>query len=129
MNSLNEQNIFIFLVQFFLLLILSKGLGELFRRWHQPSLTAEILVGVALGPTILGRFFPSLEQLIFPSDPMQKNMLETISWIGVFFLLETGLTIDFSVVWRQRTIEQNCGAFWEKHFRFPIPRNFFNCPS
>jgi Kef-type K+ transport system membrane component KefB/mannitol/fructose-specific phosphotransferase system IIA component (Ntr-type) len=103
MAHLNEQNIFLFLVQLFLLLGLSRGLGEIFRRWKQPALTAEILVGIVLGPTILGRFFPGLWATIFPSDPAQHDMIETVGWLGVLFLLmETGLEVDFSSAWRQR---------------------------
>lgn len=103
MHYLNEQNIFLFLVQVFLLLGLARGLGELFRKWKQPPLTAEILVGIFLGPTIFGRFMPSLHQAVFPANVIQQNMLETVAWVGVLFLLlETGLEIDFSTAWRQR---------------------------
>lgn len=103
MHYINEQNILVFLVQIFLLLGLARGLGEVFRRWKQPAITAEILVGILLGPTILGRLFPSVYQAIFPPDPLQQNMLETVAWIGVLFLLlETGLEVDFSTAWRQK---------------------------
>ncbi len=103
MHFINEQNIFLFLVQLFVLLGLARGLGELFRRWKQPALTAEILVGIVLGPSILGRFFPWLHQAIFPPDPVQQNMIDTVGWLGVLFLLlETGLEVDFSSAWRQK---------------------------
>lgn len=103
MHYLNEQNIFIFLVQVFILLGLAKGLGEVFRKYKQPPLTAEIIVGIILGPTVFGRFLPYMHQVIFPKDVIQLNMLETVAWVGVFFLLlETGLEIDFSSAWRQR---------------------------
>ena len=103
MGYITEQNIFIFLVQLFLILALARSLGELFRRWKQPPLTAEILVGILLGPTIFGHFFPSLYQSVFPSDIIQKNMLETVAWLGVLFLLlEIGLEIDFLSAWRQK---------------------------
>jgi Kef-type K+ transport system membrane component KefB len=103
MHFINEQNILVFLVQIFLLLGLARGLGEVFRRWKQPALTAEILIGIILGPTILGRLLPGVYQAIFPPDPIQQNMLETVGWIGVLFLLlETGLEVDFSSAWRQR---------------------------
>lgn len=103
MHYLNEQNIFIFLVQVFLLLGLARGLGELFRIWKQPPLTAEILVGIVFGPTVFGRFMPELSGAIFPNDVIQQNMLETVGWLGVLFLLlETGLEVDFSAAWRQR---------------------------
>lgn len=103
MSSLTGDNIFIFLLQVFLLLGLSRGLGEFFRRFKQPPLPAEILVGVLLGPTIFGRFFPQFQHLIFPHDVLQQTMLETVAWLGiVFLLLEAGLEIDFSSAWRQR---------------------------
>ncbi len=103
MSYLSERNILIFLVQFFLLLGLARGLGELFRKIKQPSLTAEILVGVVLGPTIFGRFMPEMFNVIFPQDAIQLNMLETVSWLGLlFFLLVVGLEVDFSSAWRQR---------------------------
>ena len=103
MHYLNEQNIFIFLIQVSLLWTFARGLGEIFRRWKQPTITAEILAGIVLGPTILGRFFPGAYIFIFPQDVLQQNMLETVAWVGVlFFLLKTGLEMDFSSAWRQR---------------------------
>jgi Kef-type K+ transport system membrane component KefB len=102
MHYLSEQNIYLFLVQLFLLLFLARGLGEVFRHYHQPPLTAEILVGVLLGPTVFGRFFPGLREAIFPNDPIQNYMLETIAWLGIFFLLlESGLEMDFATAMRQ----------------------------
>jgi Kef-type K+ transport system membrane component KefB/mannitol/fructose-specific phosphotransferase system IIA component (Ntr-type) len=103
MHYLNEQNIFVFLIQLALLLGLARGLGELFRKWKQPPLTAELLVGIVMGPTILGRFMPAWHKIIFPGDFTQLNMFETVAWIGVLFLLlESGLEIDFASAWRQR---------------------------
>lgn len=103
MHYFTEQNIFIFLVQVFLLLGLARAVGELFRRFRQPALTGEILVGIVLGPTIFGRFLPNLYQVVFPQDITQQNMLETVIWLGLlFFLLETGLKMDFSSAWRHR---------------------------
>lgn len=82
---------------------LARGLGELFRIWKQPTITAEILAGVFLGPTIFGRFLPGLYQAIFPADIVQQDMLETVAWFGLlFFLLEAGLKMDFSSAWRHR---------------------------
>lgn len=103
MHYLSENNIFLFLVQVFLLLGLSRILGDILRRWHQPALPAEIVVGILLGPTILGRFFPHVQAAIFPVNPIQMTMLDTLAWFGVFYLLlETGLEIDLLSAWRQR---------------------------
>ena len=102
MHYLDESNILLFLVQVALLLGLARGLGEVFRRWGQPSITAEILVGVLLGPTILGRFFPGVQRRIFPDDATQQNMLDTLAWLGIlFFLLKTGLETSLVAAVRQ----------------------------
>ena len=103
MHYLDESHVFLFLVQLFVLLLCARGLGELFRRWKQPALTAELLVGIVLGPTLLGRFLPRFHASLFPADAIQQGMLETVAWLGVLFLLlDTGLEIDFSIAWRQR---------------------------
>ncbi len=103
MHYLSEEHIFIFLVQISLLWIFARGFGELFRKWKQPTITAEILAGIILGKTILGRLAPGLYNWIFPADVIQQNMLETVAWFGIlFFLLKTGLEMDFSSAWRQR---------------------------
>ncbi len=103
MHYLGERHIFVFLAQLFVLLFCARGLGELFRRWKQPALTAELLVGIVLGPTLLGRFLPGFHAALFPPDAIQQSMLETVAWLGVLFLLlDTGLEIDFSIAWRQR---------------------------
>lgn len=103
MQYLSEQDLFIFLIQLFLLLGLARLLGELFRLFKQPTITAEILAGILLGPTIFGRIFPSLHLSLFPPEGIQQYMLETVAWLGLlFFLLEAGLKMDFSTAWRHR---------------------------
>ncbi|MBP7460606.1 MAG: cation:proton antiporter [Candidatus Delongbacteria bacterium] len=103
MNHLSEHQVLIFLVQFALLLGLSRWLGLVFQRFNQPTITAEILVGVILGPTLLGRLVPGLYAWLFPEDPVSMIMIETVAWIGILFLLlETGLEVNFSRIWRQK---------------------------
>ncbi len=103
MHYLDETHILMFLVQAALLLALAKIFGEFLRRLGQPALTGEILVGVLLGPTILGRFLPGFHATIFPPDPIQYSMLDTVAWFGILFLLlETGLDFDFPMAWKQK---------------------------
>lgn len=104
MHYLSETNIFLFLTQVFLLLGAARILGDILRRFHQPALPAEIAVGVFFGPTVLGRISPAMQAAIFPNDPIQNAMLDTLAWFGVFYLLlETGLEIDLLSAWRQRS--------------------------
>ncbi|MEJ2627656.1 MAG: cation:proton antiporter [bacterium] len=85
-----------------MLLSLAKFLGYLVNRWGWPVLVGEILCGILLGPTILGRILPSWHHTLFPADMVQQNMLETISWVGVLFLLlVTGFEVRLSSVWKQ----------------------------
>lgn len=101
---MTDHHIIIFLIQLFLLLGLSRVLGEVLNYFRQPALTAEIVVGIVIGPTILGRFFPEVHQYLFPSDVIQITMFQTVAWLGAFFfLLEAGLEIDFSSAWRQKS--------------------------
>jgi Kef-type K+ transport system membrane component KefB/mannitol/fructose-specific phosphotransferase system IIA component (Ntr-type) len=102
-HVLDESHILLFLVQFLLLLGSAKLLGILFTRIRQPTVTADILVGVILGPSILGRVAPGLHQMLFPADPLQVTMLDTLAWLGIFFLLlVTGLEVNFSSVWKHK---------------------------
>jgi Kef-type K+ transport system membrane component KefB/mannitol/fructose-specific phosphotransferase system IIA component (Ntr-type) len=102
MHYLNEDHILLFLLQLFVLLTMARLLGQMFTRWGHPAIVGEILTGVLLGPTILGRIFPSLQSMLFPNELIQQNMLETVSWIGVLFLLlATGFEVNVSSVWRQ----------------------------
>lgn len=100
---MTEENLGIFLLQVLLLLGLARGFGEVIRRMGHPALVGEIAIGLLLGPTLLGRALPELQLALFPPDPIQQTMLETVSWFGVLFLLlETGLEVDLSAAWRQR---------------------------
>ncbi len=100
---MTEENLGLFLLQVLLLLGLARGCGELLRRLGHPPLVGEIAIGLLLGPTLLGRALPGLQSALFPPDPIQQTMLDTVSWFGVLFLLlETGLEVDLSAAWRQR---------------------------
>ncbi len=102
MHYLDESHIFLFLVQVLLLLSIAKVAGSLFKRIKWPPLVGEILTGILLGPTILGRVSPSSYLALFPRDLYQNTMLETVSWFGVLFLLlATGFEIKLSSIWKQ----------------------------
>ncbi len=102
MELLSEHQLLLFVLQLFLLVALGRFLGELFRHWKQPPVVGEILAGVLLGPTILGNLLPAVHETIFPPDPSQLRMLETISWLAVLFLLlAAGLEVDLSIVRRE----------------------------
>lgn len=103
MGPISEHNLMIFLIQFALVLGLCKTIGYFLTKIKQSSITGDILVGIILGPAILGKLFPELHTAIFPDNATQRTMLETIAWFGnLFLLMEAGLEINFSRIWQQR---------------------------
>lgn len=104
MGPITEHHLMLFLIQIALILGLCKAAGFVFEKLKQSSVTAELLVGICLGPAILGKLLPDLQVYLFPDNVVQRSMLETIAWFGSFFLLmETGLEVNFSRIWRQRS--------------------------
>jgi K+:H+ antiporter len=102
MHYLDESHISLFLIQVFILLVTAKILGALCQKRGIPALAGEILAGIVLGPTILGRTLPNLQTALFPRETIQFAMLDTVSWLGVLFLLlSTGFEVDISTVWKQ----------------------------
>jgi len=104
---MSEAELLRFLIQILVLLACARILGELFRRWGQPAVIGELLVGVAFGPSILGQIsaLRPLYDYLFPTGPEAtwQVRFETIAEFGVLFLLlANGLEVDVSVVWRQR---------------------------
>lgn len=103
MKFLSEHNLLIFLIQFALLLGVSKLVGILFERMKQPTITGEVLVGLILGPAIFGKYMSQYQSWLFPREIVQISMLETIAWLGSFYLLmEIGLGVNFDRIWKQR---------------------------
>lgn len=101
------------------MLLAARAAGEFFRRIKQPALVGEILVGIILGPTILGQLFPGLEGMLFyvqehaattMNQTIQQTMFETVTWLGIFFLLlVTGFEVDAAVIWRERRTSLTLG--------------------
>ncbi|WP_372756706.1 cation:proton antiporter [Mariniflexile sp.] len=89
MHYLNESHILIFLLQVLVLLGVAKTLSAICESVKIPAIAGEIVAGVILGPTLLGRIVPDFQVWLFPVDTIQSTMLETVSWLGVFFLLLT----------------------------------------
>lgn len=97
----SEHHVLVFLVAFLVLLVAARGLGALARRVGQPSVVGELTAGLLLGPSVLGRVAPDVEDWLFPPDEVQTAMIFTISWLGVIFLLlATGFETDLGLIRR-----------------------------
>src|SRR6266550_4230332 len=101
-RPLGGHELLLLLVQFGLLLLVARTLGEVAKRFRLPSVVGELLAGVVLGPSLLGAVAPGVFHTIFPSRPEQVHLLEAVSWLGVLMLLIlTGLETDLELIARK----------------------------
>jgi Kef-type K+ transport system membrane component KefB/nucleotide-binding universal stress UspA family protein len=88
------------LLQVLLIVGTSRLMGRLFRILRQPQVVAEILAGLALGPTLLGVLAPSLQQTLFPEHSL--HALHSLSDLGLtLFLFVVGLEFEPHALRRQ----------------------------
>lgn len=88
------------MIQLITIIAVARLFGSFFTRIGQPSVVGEIIAGIALGPSILGAFFPSMSGFMFPEASMGN--LQLMSQIGlVLFMFVIGMELNLSVL-RQR---------------------------
>ena len=91
-----------FLLEFILLLVSARGLGEVARRLSQPQVIGELLGGVVLGPSLLGALAPGLFAAVFPAQGAQPLILQLLAQFGVILLLLlSGIEVDVDLVRRK----------------------------
>lgn len=80
-------------VQAVLVIATSRLLGVVLRRLGQPLVIAEVLAGIALGPSLLGLISPDLLATFFPASSL--GTLGVVSQLGlVFFMFLIGLELE-----------------------------------
>lgn len=81
------------LLQIGAILLLSRVLARVLRRLGQPSVIAEIVAGIALGPSVLGALWPAGLAALFPVASL--GGLSLVAQLGlVFFMFLVGLEFD-----------------------------------
>jgi Kef-type K+ transport system membrane component KefB len=75
-----------------LLLISAHTFGYLFARMRQPQVIGEILGGLVLGPTLLGRVWPEAYNWLFPPDGITHEVLLAVYQLGLLLLMFTAGT-------------------------------------
>jgi Kef-type K+ transport system membrane component KefB/mannitol/fructose-specific phosphotransferase system IIA component (Ntr-type) len=95
-----------------LLVASARVLGELARRLRQPAIVGEILAGVLLGPTVLGRLWPEVGGRLFPAEGTLATVLQSLATVAItLFLLVAGLEVTLSTLWRRGRAALSVGLF------------------
>lgn len=88
------------LLQLIVILIVVQICGYLTGRIGQQWVIGEILAGLALGPSLLGAFFPAVKAFLFPASAM--SALQTLGDIGlVLYMFSLGTRLDTHLMLRQ----------------------------
>lgn len=85
------------LMQIIAILLVSRLLGIIFVKIGQPTVIAEILAGIVLGPSLLGYFYPETYQFLFPTESMGN--LYILSQVGlVLFMFVIGMELNLGML-------------------------------
>src|ERR1700674_2156283 len=81
------------LLALIVVIVMARGLGTLFRSVHQPPVIGEIIAGIVLGPSVLGRLAPGVSAYVLPGSV--APFLNVISQVGVIlYMFLVGLELD-----------------------------------
>ena len=79
------------------IMITARALGALFKKFNQPAVIGEVIGGIMLGPSLLGRIAP--EAQVFVLRPDAAPFLSVIAQIGVIlYMFLVGLELDLGLL-------------------------------
>jgi Kef-type K+ transport system membrane component KefB len=80
------------------IIVAARLCAALARRVGQPAVIGEIVAGIILGPTVLGRLVPGLPAQLFPPEVPLRQLAD----LGlVFFMFLVGLELDAKLIRRE----------------------------
>ena len=89
------------LITLVVIILCARGLGSVFRRFNQPPVVGEMIAGILLGPSLLGRVAPGASAFFLPNSVAPYvSVLANVGVILYMFLV--GVELDTNLV-RGRT--------------------------
>jgi len=98
-----DQIVAVVLIDIAVIVVVARLMGTLARRLRQPAVVGEIIAGLLLGPSLLGKFPHDPSLGLFPM--VVRPYLNVVAQIGlVIFMFIVGLELDLNLVrGRERT--------------------------
>lgn len=85
------------LVALTVIMVTARLMGALFKRFHQPAVIGEVVGGILLGPSLLGRVSPETAAVLLPAEA--APFLGVIAQLGVIlYMFLVGLELDLRVL-------------------------------
>lgn len=92
-----EHPLAMLLAQIVTIILVARIFGWLCRKIGQPAVIGEIAAGIALGPSLVGMYFPEFSHALFP--PASLGNLQFLSQIGlILFMFVIGMEIDLTIL-------------------------------
>jgi len=90
----------VLLLQIIIIIAFARLFGFLFKKIGQPAVIGEIVAGIILGPSIIGSYFPGINEFLFPAASL--STLQFISQIGlILFMFIIGMELDLKAIGKQ----------------------------
>src|SRR5271168_952329 len=92
-----QQDLLHVLLALVVVIATARAMGSIFRTVGQPPVVGEIIAGIVLGPSLLGRLAPGAEGYLFPATV--GPFLNIIAQVGVIlYMFLVGLELDPSLL-------------------------------
>ena len=102
MQTLSHDEVVILLASISIMLLASRMFAEFGRKIKLPVVMGEMILGILLGPSLFGYFFPSTFSTLFPETGNVAVSLNAITQISVIMLLfVAGMEMQLPVVLKQ----------------------------
>ena len=107
---LDEHQVLVFLLQLALLVGGARVLGGIANQLRQPPVVGQIVAGVLIGPSVLGKLAPGAFDWLF-SDPTVGSVVYGVAWLAVIMVLVViGYETDLGIILRFRRAAVNVSA-------------------